>query len=153
MRTVSMIAVCALAIGAWAQNDGQLTAREVFFIKVPAAKPTKPVVKPTLPPGGQTTVTGDKGTTKPAGGGQTVEPVAYMPLALRYSILQKKGNSFDEVDADSEFHSGDRVRVRVESNGTAYLYIVQLGSSGKWRVLFPSKEIDGGNNRIESGRP
>jgi hypothetical protein len=38
--------------------------------------------------------------------------------------------------------------VSVESNDDAYLYIVNRGSSGTWNVLFPSPEIDNGNNRV-----
>ena len=73
------------------------------------------------------------------------------PLGLKYSILQKKGTNFEEVDSETQFHSGDRIRVKVEANASAYLYIVMGGSSGQWRVLFPSKDIAGGNNLIQPG--
>jgi hypothetical protein len=82
-----------------------------------------------------------------------VETVSYAPLAIRYSILQKKGDRFEEVDPETEFHSKDKIRVRVEANGPGYLYIVMGGSSGQWRVLFPAKDIDGGNNRIAKAQP
>jgi hypothetical protein len=42
--------------------------------------------------------------------------------------------------------------VSVEVNDAAYLYLVNRGSSGVWKVLFPSAEIEGGNNRVEPGR-
>ncbi len=77
---------------------------------------------------------------------------AAIPLGLRYSILKRSGNEFLEVDPESTFHSGDAIRVSVEANDTGYLYIVMKGASGNWRPLFPSAEIDSGNNRVARGR-
>ena len=75
------------------------------------------------------------------------------PLGLRYSILkQVAGGQTLEVDPEGVFRSGDRIRLAVETNDDAYLYIVQRGSSGNWSLLFPTPEIAGGNNRIERGR-
>ena len=75
-----------------------------------------------------------------------------LPLGLRYSLLkQAPGGGTAEVDSDTVFHSGDRIRLSIESNDTAYLYIVHQGSSGQWKVLFPAAEIGGGNNRVEPG--
>src|SRR6267143_1083349 len=75
---------------------------------------------------------------------------AAAPLGLRYSILkQMSGGETLEVDPDSVFHSGDRIRLSIEANDNGYLYIVLRGSSGNWGLLFPSKEILGGNNVVE----
>ncbi len=84
-------------------------------------------------------------------------PVAYTasvrPLGLRYSILKYAGDQeYMEVDPDLVFRSGDRIRLRVQVNDPAYLYIVMKGSSGNWRVLFPSPEYDSGANRVLPGR-
>ena len=81
----------------------------------------------------------------------SLEPEASYPLGLRYSFLKRQGQGTIEVDTSTEFKSGDRIRLTVESNDSAYLYLVLLGSSGKWSVLFPSADIAGGNNHIESG--
>ena len=159
MKSVTGIATFVLGLAAgvvWAQND-DLTPRQIFDygMKAPDRKPvakqqTTQVVKP-KPPQPPEPPRPSGGTTPDGAGGVT--PAAYAPLALRYSILQKKGGGFQEVDADTEFHSGDRIRVRVESNASAYLYIVMGGSSGQWRVLFPAKQIAGGNNLIQKGQP
>jgi hypothetical protein len=74
-----------------------------------------------------------------------------LPLGLRYSFLKQQGNGTAEVDTATAFRSGERIRLTVESNDSAYLYLVLLGSSGKWSVLFPSAQIAGGNNHIERG--
>lgn len=145
MKPLVGIAICILAGAAWAQTDSQLTPRQIFDfgVKAPDTPPKKPSgpkpVEHNPPPGKPP----DDSASKPA-------PV---PLALRYSILQKKGDDFVEVNPESEFHSGDLIRVRVESNRSAYLYIVLIGSSGQARVLFPDKEIDNGNNRVPAGQP
>jgi hypothetical protein len=74
------------------------------------------------------------------------------PLGVRYSILKEAGGGALEVDSDTVFRWGDRIRVTVMANDRAHLYIVQRGSSGNWGVLFPSPEINGGNNVIEKDR-
>jgi len=72
---------------------------------------------------------------------------------LRYGFLRKgAGDEYEEVNADSVFHAGDRIRFSVQTNDTAYLYIVMRGSSGTWKVLFPTSEIEGGSNLVQAGR-
>ena len=129
------------------------TARDMFHsaagLVVPAtaapAKPNTPKPKAAAKP-------------KPA----SVEPAPVVhapatapggPLGLRYSIVKESGQGgVHEVDTDAVFHSGDRIRVAVESSDSAYLYVVTQGSSGTWGLLFPSPEIAGGDNHIEKGR-
>jgi hypothetical protein len=158
MKRVSGITMGILASLAWAQNDNQMTPRELFYIKAPATPSNSPPkkapgtkVKPADPPVKTPEVASSTSTKTP----ETSAPVmqaGYSPLALKYTIFQRMGTNFTEVDSDTQFHSGDRIRVRVEANSSAYLYIVLGGSSGQWRVLFPSKEIASGNNRIEAGQ-
>jgi len=45
--------------------------------------------------------------------------------------------------------SGDRIQFSVETNGPGYLYIVSQGSSGTWKPMFPSPEVEKGDNRVE----
>jgi hypothetical protein len=76
------------------------------------------------------------------------------PLGLRYTVLRLAAdNSGTEVPADTVFHSGDRIRFSIEANAPGYLYIINQGSSGNWKPVFPSAEIEDGNNRIEGWRP
>jgi hypothetical protein len=87
-----------------------------------------------------------------------IVPVAYSPstekpLGLRYSFLRSAGgDEYREVDPDTVFRSGDRIRVAAQSNDEGYLYIVMKGTSGTWKVLFPSAEVADGSNRVTSGR-
>ncbi|MBI3208236.1 MAG: DUF4384 domain-containing protein [Candidatus Solibacter usitatus] len=74
------------------------------------------------------------------------------PLGLRYAIMKRnEDSSWDEASPDAVFQTGDKIRVKVESNEAGHLYIVAKGSSGNWDVLFPSKKINGGDNRVEAG--
>jgi hypothetical protein len=72
-------------------------------------------------------------------------------LGLRYGILRQTPDGGEgEVDpVGTTFHSGDKIRFTFESNGDGYLYLVQEGSSGKWTVLFPNPDINGGVNTVK----
>ncbi len=130
--------LCLFSIGLAAQENvpGKLRARDLFLAgKTEAAAP------------------------KAGGGGQNVSSVSNRilkggtgPLGLRYSVLKLgAGGQYSETDPDTVFKSGDRIRLAVESNGTGYLYIMLRGSSGRWTLLFPNKDIMNGTNLIEKG--
>jgi serine/threonine protein kinase len=69
-------------------------------------------------------------------------------LRYRVSRVARTGTETDIDPATTTFRSGDRVRLSFESNVDGYLYLVQQGSSGRWSVLFPNPEINGGRNRV-----
>ena len=75
-----------------------------------------------------------------------------LPLGLRYTLQKKTSEGPVDVSADTEFHSGDRIRLNVEVNDSGYLYIISKGTSGAWTPLFPSPEIENGDNRVQKGR-
>ena len=54
---------------------------------------------------------------------------------------------------DTVFHSGDRIRFSVEGNAAGYLDIINEWSSGSWKPMFPSAEMDDGNNHIDCVLP
>ncbi len=167
----AVLSAGAAVSAAWAQEPKGLTARELFYAPVSQeapAKPnrTKPVKKPAAAkaPSSQEVATGStpahaagsrgEASSRQQGGLPLVQ-ASYgntKPLGLRYSFLRKgAGEEYEEVSADSVFRAGDRIRLSVESNDAAYLYIVMRGSSGTWKLLFPTNEIEGGSNKIESG--
>jgi len=143
----------AAAMAQTAPHNGQkLSPRELFYAepappapaKAPPAKPLRKAAATTPP----------KASPSPAR--TDIVPVAYpteKPLGLRYSFLRSAGgDEYREVDPDTVFHSGDRIRVAAQSNDEGYLYIVMKGASGSWKVLFPSAQIADGSNRVSSGR-
>lgn len=79
-----------------------------------------------------------------------VPNAAAAATGLKYTVIQRSPSGDErDVDPDTTFHSGDRVRFAFESNVDGYLYVVQQGSSGKWTVLFPNPQINGGRNAIQ----
>lgn len=159
-----------IALSAWCQEPAKkLTARELFYAaldtQAPApspAKPAAPKAKPARPkttPAATASQPQDVINQPPSGsvapGRAPVIKAAYSgasgpPLGLRYSILKRTGDDQSaEVDADTLFHAGDRIRLGLEANTDGYLYVVNRGSSGTWKLLFPSPEIQGGDNRIK----
>jgi hypothetical protein len=118
-----------------AASGQSLTPRELFY--KPVAKP------PVVTPGKKTPTPIPTPTDKPP------TPVAYAPLGLRYSLLHSSdGAGYSEVDADTMFHSGDKLKVTAQSNDPAHLYVIARGSSGNWQVLFPSAQVGGGDNKV-----
>ena len=145
----------------------QLTARELFYAAAPAPAAVKPVA--TRPPARRSPATPAKPVEiaradsrppaprvpdQPAPTTAPMPPSGAPPLGLRYTVLKLAAdNTPTEVPNDTVFHAGDRIRFSVETNAPGYLYIVNQGSSGNWKPMFPSAEIEDGNNRIEGWRP
>jgi hypothetical protein len=72
---------------------------------------------------------------------------------LRYTVQRyTPGGPITDVPSDTVFHSGDHIRFSVETNTPGYLFVVNRGSSGAWKLMFPSPEIADGNNRVEPMR-
>jgi hypothetical protein len=173
---IAILGASAALPAAWAQTPKTLTARELFYAPVsqeapaktkptkktpPAAKPSSNEAKPpssaSQSASNQVVTKAPKTASAPAQSSDLpLVQASYggnRPLGLRYSFLRKgAGDEYDEVNADSVFHAGDRIRFSVQTNDTAYLYIVMRGSSGTWKVLFPTNEIGGGSNLVEGGR-
>ena len=170
---VLMVPLLTMAMGAaaWGQGTASLRARELFYTPPPdantKAKPAVPVA-PALPAPAPKAIA--KKTTPKAlpssGPGSTpssspvesatqavsTRPPAAGPLGIRYSILKRNAaGEYQEVDVESTFHSGDRIRLEAQANSTGYLYVVAQGSSGAWQVLFPAREVAGGSNQVHRG--
>jgi hypothetical protein len=71
-------------------------------------------------------------------------------LGLRYSVLQLVRGAWQEVDPTKEFHAGDLIRLRMESNTDGYFYVANRGTSGNWRVFYPQP---GQPNTVWSQQP
>jgi Domain of unknown function (DUF4384) len=174
MRPLLSALLAMVAMAAWGQGDGPLRARELFYTPPPdssAAKPQAPApVTPAAPtasaapaPKSTPNTTAKKTPAKrpasspgdrPSVPTQAVadKPAALVPLGMRYSVLKRDAAGvYQEVDVDTTFHSGDRIRLEAQANSTGYLYVVAQGSSGNWQVLFPSRAISNGSNLVHRG--
>jgi hypothetical protein len=166
-----LAAMSAAAIAAAQNAPRQLTARELYYAAAQAPAPrTSSAPKAPVKTAQQTPKAPPKPveiarnndpapvvrTTTPAAAPQTAPMPASgePPLGIRYTILKvNNDNSTTEVTSETVFHSGDRIRFSIEPNTAGYLYIVNQGSSGTWKPMFPSPEIDDGNNKVEGFRP
>ncbi|MDQ2901213.1 MAG: DUF4384 domain-containing protein [Acidobacteriota bacterium] len=141
--SVSLLAVSVALGGALgrAASDDSLTPRQIFY-KKPVQNPVQ-----TAPRHGRKSSRGDAPQPDPPP--TSFARTAATPLVLKYSIKKAApSGDYKEVDSDSTFHSGDSIRVSVEANDGAFLYIAHTGSTGKWDVLFPSPDT-GTQNRID----
>ena len=129
----------------------------------PAVRPASSAEPPPAPvpnPGAKDLyyATTRTGSAASAGGaasaGDETTPVAVAPespvnAGLKYRILrQAPDGEFIEVDVDTVFRSGDRIRFVFEPNVDGFLYITHRGSTGLWDVLLPNPQINGGSNTV-----
>jgi hypothetical protein len=84
-----------------------------------------------------------------ASNGSGTRATADVAAGLRYRLVSQLASGQEaEVVPATSFTSGDKVRFAFESNVDGYLYVIEEGSSGQWRVLFPNPQINGGTNFI-----
>lgn len=82
------------------------------------------------------------------------ESAANRPLGVGYTLftMNKAGNSV-RVDPDREFHTGDALRLVIESNADGYLYVFNRDGKGPAKMIFPSPALISGANRIRAHIP
>jgi Domain of unknown function (DUF4384) len=165
-----LVPLAMIAAAAWGQGNASLRARELFYTPPPDSSAVKPPVAAPVTPADPITPAAPAPKTvakktpskrpasspgvAPAALTQAVvdNPSALVPLGMRYSVLKRNAaGAYQEVDADTTFHSGDRIRLEAQANSTGYLYVVAQGSSGNWQVLFPSREVSNGSNLVHRG--
>jgi len=128
----------------WSQTP-ELKARELFY--TPPPDTAKPVDTAKAAPAKKVAA---KSSAPKAVDTHTL--AASVPLGLRYAVLKRDASGqYTEVDPDTNFQSGDRIRLHVDANTSGYLYVVMQGSSGTWKLLFPSAEVAGGSNLVRKG--
>jgi hypothetical protein len=59
---------------------------------------------------------------------------------------------YEEVDADSVFHSGDHIRLSFLPNQPGYFYVIQQGSTGTWAPIYPKRNSAPDANKISAGQ-
>lgn len=170
-------AAAAVSMSAQEAKLPEMTARELFYNagSAPAAKttaaktPAKVVAKKAA-----ATVTQQAKDTQPSqastppanastpdGSGKIIAvsdssratappPASGTALGLKYTLLKLSGDGMTAAAPSSVFHAGDKIQFSIETNSAGYLYIINQGSSGTWKPVFPAPEIEGGNNRVEA---
>jgi hypothetical protein len=152
-------ASAAMAQPAQPAPKSQLTPRELFYSVGPApddahshkatskGQPTQGS-KGTAPKGNPDP--GAQGGKELPGGGQIINASAGPPIGVTYTLQRLVGNDMVDVSPDSVFHKDDRIDFVVRTNYPGYLYIGNKGPTGAWTPLFPSSEIENGDNRVQA---
>jgi hypothetical protein len=73
---------------------------------------------------------------------------------LRHKSTEPAGWTAERVEADTEFHAGDYLRLSIESPRAGYLYVIDRdwfsdGDLGETSLIFP---IRGDDNRLHAGK-
>lgn len=93
--------------------------------------------------------------------GVVAPPVAYKeaalkvrPIGLGYTLFSL-GDNGEAVRTDParQFHTGEAIRISLESNTDGYLYIFHTENDGKPTMIFPDARLNGGNNLVSAHVP
>jgi len=93
-----------------------------------------------------------EGAPRPESSGSSAVPVV-QHLALRYNVLLVNRNDnriIETADPARNFHEGDCVALEFEPNRSGYLYVLEKGSSGAWKPLFPSADLPNQSNVVKA---
>jgi len=82
---------------------------------------------------------------------QSAPDPAGAPRRILIQVELRNNGEWKTVDPATIFESGAQVRFRVKTNFAGYLYVMNLGTSGAYTLLFP-REDTGSQNRVEAGR-
>jgi len=70
---------------------------------------------------------------------------------MEITLERLDGDQWRVIDPGLVLAQGDRVRFRYRTNFDGYLYVTNLGTSGKYDQLFPREET-GQDNRVEASK-
>jgi hypothetical protein len=66
--------------------------------------------------------------------------------AMQIVLLKAEGSRLVPASPDTEFKSGDQIKIAFESNFQGFIYLVNVTPGGKKRVLFPNADLT--NNEV-----
>ena len=93
-------------------------------------------------------------TTNTSNTSVSVQAVNSAPIGLGYSLYMRDANGDAvRVDPDRSFRTGDRVRIFMETNTDAYIYIFNSTDNGDPVMIYPDAQLDDAGNYIEAHVP
>jgi hypothetical protein len=94
------------------------------------------------------------GKTTTANVNASVKALTSDSIGLGYSLYMRDANGDAvRIDPDRTFHTGDRVRVLLETNTDAYLYIFNSTDNGDPVMIYPDVHLDDAGNYVEAHVP
>lgn len=70
---------------------------------------------------------------------------------IEVTVEQRIGSGWKAVNPGHVFSDGDQVRFKVKTNFPGHLYVMNMGTSGTYTMLYP-REDTGLENRVEAGK-
>lgn len=135
-KAIKIFSLAAVLMGGCIVSNAQ-TARGLYMDYQPRKKagpPKSGKTGPTQKPGPR--VTASPGTTMTSTG---------LPGTKVIIELERGGKYHKFVRPDFNFRSGDKIRLRLQTNFDGYVSLINVGSTGEVRFLFP---YEGANNRL-----
>ncbi len=86
---------------------------------------------------------------KPQGSVSERKREAYLGISYWIELTGRDGKK-RRVTADRTFRSGDRIKLLLVANRDGYLYLLNIGSTGRSYVLFPHSGMSPGDNFIRA---
>ncbi|MGB7923835.1 MAG: DUF4384 domain-containing protein [Pyrinomonadaceae bacterium] len=100
---------------------------------------------------GTSTVRANTNTSNTSVGVRVVDS---SPIGLGYTLYMRDSNGDAmRVDPDRSFRTGDRVRISMETNTDAYIYIFNSTDNGDPVMIYPDAQLDDAGNYIEAHVP
>ncbi len=76
---------------------------------------------------------------------------AQEPQRIRVAVERQDSAGWIAVNPAHVFESGEKVRFRFSSSIAGYLYVINMGTSRSYELLFPRSDT-GSNNRVEAAK-
>jgi Domain of unknown function (DUF4384) len=73
------------------------------------------------------------------------------PQRIRVTVERQDAAGWVAVNPAHVFESGEKVRFRFSSSSAGYLYVINLGTSHSYELLFPRSDT-GSDNRIDAAK-
>jgi len=78
------------------------------------------------------------------------EVETYMGITYWIDLVKSTGER-SRVTTDRNFRSGERIKLNLQTNKDGYLHVINIGTTGTSRILFPHKtDMD---NFVKAGKP
>ncbi|HXA83874.1 MAG TPA: DUF4384 domain-containing protein [Candidatus Dormibacteraeota bacterium] len=151
---VHVALILALTAMGWCQQESKGAKAlfgEVHFKNQPSSQTAEAQSKPTSPstPGGSS----NRVTEAHSRASGRVSPALIENMGIKYwlELIQPGNAQIVRVNSNRVFHSGERIRLHVETNIDGRVMLLQLGQDGASQVLFPDARINRGDNYIRAG--
>src|ERR1700693_2461382 len=76
---------------------------------------------------------------------------AQEPQRIRVTVERQDSAGWNAVNPAHVFEPGEKLRFHISSSSAGYLYVINLGTTRSYELLFPRSDT-GSDNRIEAGK-